>query len=105
MLNINAATDAFIPPVLVSELLAMMWNDKDRVEKVLKGTSVKIIYRHKTFEDSKAQGVDFNQDLDLTKVFLHSGMAMDEQKFYNTVKKDSKDPRSERITTGGGTRS
>jgi hypothetical protein len=60
------------------------------------------MHRHKYFEDSKAEGVDFNQDLERTKVFLHFSMAMDEQRFYDSVKKDPKDPKSERITKGGG---
>ncbi|KAH5324478.1 hypothetical protein HBI12_092410 [Parastagonospora nodorum] len=97
LLNINTATGAFIPPMLVSELLDLV-GDQAYVEKILKGATVKIAYHRKNFVETQADGIDFNGDLERTKVFVQFGAPADVQKFFKTIEKDRKDPKSVKTT-------
>ena len=97
LLNVNTATGAFIPPVLVSELLNLV-GDQAYVERILRGATVKIAYHRKNFVETKADGIDFNGDLERTKVFVQFGAAANVQKFYKTIEKNHKDPTSVKTT-------
>jgi hypothetical protein len=66
------------------------------VENILRGATVKITYLRKNFEQTKAEGVDYNGDLERSKVFTQFGARANDQKFFKVLQKKRSDPNRER---------
>lgn len=93
LLNINTATSAFLPCMLVSELvykLAQVFRNNRQavkyVEKLLKGAIVRITYRRQNWEGSN---MDVNAEENRRKIFKHFGFEARRQKFFE-MSKDKK---------------
>jgi hypothetical protein len=87
LLNINAATSAFLPPVLVSEFIRNVRRRPARgslryIEKLLKGATVKIQYIRQNFQEDLDAGIDANTDENRLKIFKQFGLRADSQKFF-----------------------
>ena len=97
LLNINTATGAFISPMLVSELLAVI-DDQDYVEKILRGATVRITYHRINFVQTQDQDIDYNGELERSKIFTQFGAPANMQKFYKIKEAKRKDLNSTRET-------
>jgi hypothetical protein len=79
--------------MLVSQLLDTV-NDEEYVEKILRGATLKIAYHRKNFVETKAEGIDFNGDLERHKVFTQFRLPADLQKFFKVIHKNRNDSNS-----------
>jgi hypothetical protein len=81
LLNVNIANTAFLPPILVSDLLGRFSaNETDYVEKLLKGCMVRIVYRRQKY----VNGADLNIEQNRVKEFQQFGLTAEKQKWYKT---------------------
>ncbi|KAI4650583.1 hypothetical protein J4E93_002940 [Alternaria ventricosa] len=87
LLNINAATTAFLPPILVSDLLATSLT-QNAIEKMLRGKRVRLIYQRQEFQETKDAGFSMNDELPRTKVFQQFGLPASKQRFFTVLAND-----------------
>jgi hypothetical protein len=96
LLNINVATTAFLKPCLVSEMLTTLNNNRNYVERMLRGARVKITYKRQEYEETEGQEFSMNDDLPRTKIFQQFGEVASLQKFFTVLERNEDDPNSER---------
>ncbi|KAF7573426.1 eukaryotic translation initiation factor 2C 2 [Pyrenophora tritici-repentis] len=85
LLNVNVATTAFLPPILVSEFLRMFLNKRRYVETMLRGASVRLAYQRQEFKETIEEGISMNGDLQCTKFFQQFGLEAGKQKFFTIL--------------------
>ncbi|ORX99403.1 Piwi domain-domain-containing protein [Clohesyomyces aquaticus] len=92
LLNVNTATSAFLPPILVSEILSIfrtgpVYESQEFVEKTLQNQMVRIIYKRFNSKKNKEKGIDINDEPHRLKQFQSFGLTAQQQRFYQVSKR------------------
>jgi hypothetical protein len=98
LLNINTATSAFLPPILVSEFLGFgPMGNPDYAERILRGKLVRITYRRPEFEKSESKP---NEEEARIKTFVQFGQLANDQLFFPLL--DGKEDKPRKADTHKG---
>jgi eukaryotic translation initiation factor 2C len=101
LLNINAATSAFLPPVTVADFARDVTDNNMKrlpyASQLLHGATVRILYRRQCYEN----GVDYNSNQAQLKLFTHFGDGAKKQTFYRLLKTEKDEPKKTDLTDNG----